>query len=380
MAHATIIAAIGVLPAFLTGALIVQLRNDLGVGVEQVGIATAALFITSALVARFGGGIVRALGASTAMVVAPLLSAVALLVAGAAPSFWLILVAMVLGGAANAIAQPVANQRLSDAVREERLGIAFGLKQASVPTATLFAGAAVPVVALAVGWRWVYFLAAACAIAVALASLRVRRRWAAPTPLRRAGGRRRDHLNTGAMVAFAIGGLLASTVGTSFGVFFVDAAVESHLSAASAGLVYACYSVVGIVVRILLGHLADRRHRLNTYVVIAALLLAGGVGFVLLVSSVDWQFVLGGLLAFTLGWAWPGLLHFAIVRDNMADPAAATSFLQSGSSFGAGAGPLLFGLLIGATSYETAWLLGAGVSVAAALVMLLGARAISAPE
>ena len=49
-----------------------------------------------------------------------------------------------------------------------RQGLSFGVKQAAIPVSTLLAGAAVPTVALTVGWRWA-FVAAAVAALTALA-------------------------------------------------------------------------------------------------------------------------------------------------------------------------------------------------------------------
>lgn len=382
VAHATVVSAFGVLPAFITGATGVQLREDLGMSIELIGLATAALFITSALVARTGGQTVRRIGPRAALILAPSMSAAALMISGLAASFWVIFIGMLVAGAANAVAQPVANQRLSDTVHEDRLGVAFGLKQASVPTATLFAGAAVPIIALQTDWRWVFVAAAVIAVGVALVGLRVPRgpRSASFDALVVTAGRRRARLPLRAMLAFAIGGALASTVGTSLGVFFIEAAVDAHLSVSLAGAFYATYSAIGILVRILLGYLSDRRARVNTYVAISILLALGSTGFVLLTAESASIFILGGLMAYVLGWSWPGLLHYAIVRDNSADPAAATSFLQSGSSFGAGAGPLVFGLLVGATSYTTGWLVAAVVSLVAAAVMFAGARLSTPPR
>lgn len=375
VAHAMVVAAFGVLPAFLTGALVVQLRNDLGIGIEQVGFATAALFISSAAFSRVGGGIVQRMGSSNAMILAPLCSALALAVAAASTGYGMLLVAMILGGLANGIAQPVANLRLSDSVRDERLGLAFGIKQASVPTATFAAGAAIPLLASMTTWRSVFLIAACAALAVACIGVPMRHLVTAK-PRSATGGRRRGRLNVSSMVAFAISGFLASVVGTSFGVFFMDAASAMQLPDRQAGFIYSAYSLVGIACRIALGRLSDAYPRVNTYRFISLLLVTGTAGYLLLSTGAQWPFLLGGFLAFAFGWAWPGLLHFAIVRDNADDAAAATGFLQSGSSLGAGIGPLAFGLLIGLGGYEQTWMIASAISLAAALTMWIGARLI----
>ena len=72
----------------------------------------------------------------------------------------------------------------------------------------------------------------------------------------------------------------------------------------------------------------------------------------------------------------PGLVHFAVVRDNRANAATATGVIQTGLSLGAAAGPLLFGLLTAATSYDTAWLAAAVVAALAAVTFTVARRMI----
>ncbi|HEY8474333.1 MAG TPA: MFS transporter [Natronosporangium sp.] len=372
-AHATALAAVGVLPAFLVGALAIQLRAELGVQVAALGIATAGLFITTALLARFGARVVRRAGTGWAMAIAPVLSAVALGIGAAAPNFATLALAMVLGGAGNAIAQPVVNQRLADFVADRWLGTAVGLKQASVPAAALLAGLAVPVVAIVLGWRWVLAMAAVLAGGVALVGFRVR--GAVPPAHLAAGGTdRRGRLSRRTLLLITAGGFLASTVGTSVGVFFVDSAVATGFSPGAAGSLYAGLSVVGIVTRVGLGWLGDRRPGLDSYLLVSGLLGIGVVGCLLLALGGPVGFVAGAVLSYTFGWAWPGVVHYAVTRDNRAGVAAATGVLQSGSSLGAGVGPLFFGFLVGATSYRSGWLTAAVLGAGAATLMALGAR------
>ena len=56
----------------------------------------------------------------------------------------------------------------------------------------------------------------------------------------------------------------------------------------------------------------------------------------------------GVVLGFGLGWAWPGLMNFAVVRLHPQAPAAATSITQTGVYAGGCLGPLALGALAGA--------------------------------
>ena len=60
----------------------------------------------------------------------------------------------------------------------------------------------------------------------------------------------------------------------------------------------------------------DRMPTRSPYVLIANLLVAGVVGYWMLSFGSAALMVIGTLLAYSAGWTWPGLLHFAVVRDN----------------------------------------------------------------
>jgi hypothetical protein len=107
--------------------------------------------------------------------------------------------------------------------------------------------------------------------------------------------------------------------------------------------------------------------------VVAATLGIGAGGLALLSVAGTAPLVIGTMVGYGLGWSWPGVLNFAVVRLNPLAPAAATSITQSGVYVGGCAGPLLFGL-VAAHSYPTAWLAAAGAMLAAALLVLVGGR------
>ena len=61
-----------------------------------------------------------------------------------------------------------------------------------------------------------------------------------------------------------------------------------------------------------------------------ALLLAGSAGFALLATDSAAPFVAGALVAFALGWGWPGLFNLAVVDRHREAPGAATGVSQTG--------------------------------------------------
>lgn len=369
--RAVAVAIAGVLPAFLVGALAVQMRQDLRIGVAAIGLATASLFMVSGSLARPCGSLVHRIGSRRALGLAAALSTAALVGVALAPTYWVLLAALLVGGLGNGLAQPAANMSLSELVTDVRLGLAFGIKQSAIPAATLLAGLAVPAIALTVGWRWAAALAALLALGVVVLS--------ASTP--RVPSRHSRHqevvdkgLPRSGLVVLTIGGGLAAAASTSLGVFLVDAGVDAGLGPGDSGLLFAVSSVLGLIGRVGLGWLADRHPRRSLYATIATLLVLGAAGYGLLAAGTPATFVAGSLLAYGAGWTWTGLFHFAIVKDNRLRAAAATGFVQTGLSLGAALGPLAFGVVASATSYGTAWVWNAVLSVVAAATIRSGRR------
>lgn len=372
IAQAVSVTIVGVLPVFLVGALAVQLRADLGIGLGALGLATASMFLVSGSLSRPLGSVVQRVGSRRGMILAALLSSASLAGVGLAPSHAALVGALVVGGLGNSVAQPAANMRISELVPGRRLGLAFGIKQSSIPAATLLGGLAVPGIALVVGWRWAPAAGAALALAVA--------GWAAlsgrtPAPGRGDGTEEVDKgLPRGGLLVLTIGGGLGAAASTSLGVFLVDSGVAAGLSPATAGLLFAAASLLGLTVRVGVGRLADHRPRRSHYLVIANLLTVGALGYTLLAVGTPAAFVAGAVLTYGAGWAWTGLFHFAIVKDNRLTAASTTGFVQTGLSLGAAIGPLGFGVLAQATDYRTAWAVTALLSLAAALTIRTGRR------
>jgi len=317
------------------------------------------------------GRVVERMGYHGGMRLAAAVSAAALLAVAVLAHSWGALAAcLVLGGFGNSAAHPAANLSLAREVPAGRQGLSFGIKQSAIPAATLLAGAAVPALAVTVGWRWAYVGAAALALGVAAAVPK-----GSPAepdaPGERARGDRGGDVRTAPMAVLALGIGLGSAAATPLGGFVVEAAVESGIRVGSAGILLAGGSAAGIGVRVLSGHLADgmRGGRLR---LVALMLGVGTAGFGLLAVGSPAAIVAGTIIAFVAGWGWPGLFNFAVVKTNPEAPAAATGITQTGASSGAAAGPLIFGLVVGLHSYTAAWMTSGALAVAALTAILTG--------
>jgi MFS family permease len=366
-------------PAFLTGAIAVQLTAGLDMGDAELGLAIGAYFSGAALASSTLGRAAERLGPSTAMRLGMGITATTGLLLGTVVASPVALgVLLLLAGTSNALTQPAANLLITERLPAGRHGIAFALKQSGMPMATLLGGLAVPFLAIAFGWQSAYLAGAVLAGGALLAippstaathrrSVVRRRRAAAPAPPR--GPRPRPDLPMRLLWLYGLAGLLgAATAGATVS-FLVSGAVDSGIGPAAAGLLLTGGSVIGVASRLLHGRWADKPGRLPIRRVVLLLAL-GAVGLLVLALHVPVAYVVGVVPMFAFGWAWPGLFNLSVVRNNPSAPAAATGITQTGIYIGAGGGPVLGGMVAATAGYPALWLLGAASLAAASVVSL----------
>ena len=283
-----------------------------------------------------------------------------------AHSYTMLLVALLILGVANAALQLTSNLSLAKSVPAHRQGLAFGVKQSAIPLAILLGGLAVPAISVGFGWRWTFVLTTAFGLMVFAYGILL------PTE-----GQRRGHSSAAAerppllaLVVAAVAMAVASAAVNSFGAFLAAWGYEVGMTPSHAGYLMAAGSGLSIAARVLTGHRADIRGGRNLPVV-ASQMFMGGVGLAAVsVPNVPtlWP---AAIVVFAVGWAWPGLMLFAVVRVGRDAPGAASGKIQAGAFLGGASGPVLFGLLVASTSYSFAWqLAGLCMLLAAGLVVL----------
>ncbi len=368
LAGTAVVTTACVFPAFLVGAVAVQLRDDLGFSASGTGVGVAAFFGAAAASSLLLGRFVERIGPRRGMFAAVAVSAGASLsIALFARSLATLAAFLVVGGSANALCQPSANLLVARHLPAGRQGVAFAVKQAAIPFSTLLAGVSVPALALTVGWRWAF----AAAALLSLSSVALVPRVGTEPVVRRRRVERSGDVPAPIMAMLAVGIGLGAAAGGTLGSFLVSAAVDSGMSEGHAGELLTFGSLAGIGVRIAAGLAADRRGGGHLRVV-ASMLGAGAVAFCLLALHTAPAYLVGAPLAFGTAWAWPGLFNLAIVRANPRSPAAATGITQTGTYFGAVAGPVLFGVLADRAGYREAWLAAAALAAASATAMVIG--------
>lgn len=375
----TVFVAIGctvaaVLAPFLLGGLAALVRADLGFDEAQLGLAVGAFYGASAACAVPGGQFVERLGARRALTLGLLMAVASLAgIAVVARSWAQLLPFLALAGASNGVTQSAASLAIARGVREGRLGIAFAVKQSAVPSASLLAGLAVPLIGLTVGWRWAFGGAAVAALGLVLAVPSGGAAPASATSVDRphAGFQRRE-LRSLTMIAVASG--CGAVAANSMGAFYVESAASAGHPLATAGVLLSVGSVVGIVTRLVLGWLADRV-TFDPLRVVGAMMLLGTVGFGVLghTRGPGWL-VAGTVVAFASGWGWPGLLHMAVVSEHMRAPAAASGIVHAGALTGGLLGPIAFGQIVSALGYRPAWTAVAAAALCGGSLLLFERR------
>lgn len=359
------IVAVGALPLSMTGAMAVQIQDELGFGDQGLGAAYAIFFGVAAVASIVLGPVTERIGATRALRSGTVLAgAVFLAIAGLADSWAALAGVLAVGGVATAFARPAANLWLVRVIPTGHQGIAFGVKNTSIPLATIVAGLSVPVLALTVGWR-MGFVAGAGLTMLALPFMPTGAGQPTPgTPVDRAGDLPyRLLVRLGAAMA-------CGTVGSSsLNAFTVVSVVDAGIEEGAAGVLFAAASVVGITSRIVVGHLADRRTGGHLRFV-AMMLLTGAIGFALFSVAHPVAAIVAAPLTFATAWGWIGLFNLAVVRLNPGAPAAATGVTQAGAFVGGVAGPLGLGTLAEHHSFSAMWLTAAGLAAIGAVLLL----------
>lgn len=360
-----------VVPVFLIGSLAVLIRDSLRVSLPTIGWTFVAFYLGSSLTSAPAGYVVQRKGWRWGLHAAAGLTAMALLGLGLLTAGWIELLAFaILGGAGYAFAQVASSMLIAEEVKLRR-GLAFGIKQAAVPSAGILAGLALPVLGLKIGWESTFALFGLVELGyLVFLPKGSSSRGLDALPIERVR-RRVSDLRSLILVAIA-GGLGAATANT-LGAYYVEGLVDAGVGESSAGMLLAGGSVVGLVARVGMGWYADRSKR-GTLAPIAWMLIIGAFGFLMFVAEPSWVRLPATLLAFGAGWGWPGLFSFAVVRLNPDAPASATGIAQIGAFTGAGLGPILFGMAADHWGFATAWILTAGCAFLGGLCVFIARR------
>jgi len=360
---------VGVLPIFLTGVMALQIQAAIDLQIETLGYVFASYFTAAAILAVPLGRLSERTGPALSLRIGTVLSMVALLGISIVPMVMVLILLTALAGVGTAFTRPATSLLLSRAVTPERQGLAFGLRNSAIPAAALLSGIAVPAIALTIGWRWAFAGATVVGVVVL---------WILPRTIPRPDEERIDgqaDMALSLMVWAAIAAALASTAAVSLGAYTVLTAVRAGMTEATAGILIAVASVVGVASRIGIGHWSDRRSGSQMDIVVAMMTMGGAAYALIAVGS-------GPLLwiavpaAYATGWAYYGSYYLSIIRLNPVAPGAAIGIAQAGAFSGSIIGPITLGILASRYSFAEAWIAASVAGLVAAGIILFIERSV----
>lgn len=363
--------AITVLPVFLVGALSTSIGDELGFGPAGTGVALAAFFLASGVTAIPVGWVTDRIGPPRAMRAGAVVSGASMAAIGlAAQSVWHIAALLAVAGVAIGFVDTGASAWFAGAVPEHRRGLAFGIKESSVPTASLLAGLSLPLLAARADWRSVFLLGAALAPVVwAVVPTSVIEPRPSDAP---ASGTRR----WGPLTVFAVGLALGTGAATAASTFLVPALEDRGWTASAAGILLAVASIASVVFRLVAGGLSDRRPGWVWSLIVLTMAAGAAGSAVLWLVGNEVVVVAGAVAVLGLGWGWTGLAFHAVLTATADRPALGAGLVLGGLSLGGAGGPALFGVISAGASYEAAWAMTAGALVAGAVAVEVARRTI----
>lgn len=411
--------AVGPLLTHSLSAMSPLVIQDLQLTETQFGLLATTTFLVAALTAVRTGRWADRLTARTLLVVMFGGAALAMLLTAAAPGYTVLLLAMVLSGLGQVMANPATNRLIRLHVPAARRASWLGIKQAGVQASQLVAGLTFPALGLLLGWR------TAVLVAVGVVLLLLAHGWwtvpdnhagtpagrpprtasrsgTAPrsrtraaltswVPLRSRAARRSRSAPAppsrppmpGVVRAYAAAAALTGLGAQAANVYLpLYAHRELGLDVVTAGATVSVSALVGIASRVLWARVMDRP-RADGFVLLAGMALGAAASAVLLILAP---------LHPGLAWAvWPAaVLHggaalavsVVVMSGAMrAVPAervgASTGVVTMGLYGGFCAGPLVLGGLLQLTgSFAVGWaVVLAGYLACAGLAVLVRSRA-----
>jgi hypothetical protein len=389
-----------VVPVFLAGALSGPMGEELGFGPGAAGLAITGFFVAAGLAAVPMARLTPRLGVRAAMRTGIVVSGVGcLLLATVARSWWHLAALLLLVGSVVGLVDTAAAGAFAGTIRRARQGLAFGVKEASVPIASMVAGVSVPLAAAWWGWRAAF---ASVALLFPLA-------WAlvpADRTVPRGGSGEHDGVNAGEgprptggtsgagprtdlvgdldaqagarslapVRALAVGIAAGAGAANAAATLLVPTATAGGLSAPAAGVLLAVASVTSVVVRVGAGWAADRSARSPVTWVAGALALGAAGTAILAIGVHPVAVTAGAMLTLGAGWGWTGLAFLAAIRLAPTVPARAAGTVLTGLAIGGALGPSAFAALSARGGASAAWSAAAVAFVVGAAVTAAAGR------
>jgi len=354
----------------------------------EVGLLLPAVYASGLLFSLPAGRMADRLGVRACLLGGLALAGAMLVLAASASSFPALLGCLMGAGIGWSIVNPALGKAIIDLFPTSQRGVAMGIKQMGLTLGGVASALALPPLGAALGWRAAMVVGAAVVTApVALAWRALAGRGAGPAEL--PGGRgpsaesawwwaRRPAL----LVFFGAGLGLGMAQSALLGFLPLFATQRLGVSAVGAGALLAAAQAGGALARVGLGMASDRWFggRRTPWLVVTAALAAASFG--IFARMAPGSAALAAAVSFWAGvgsFGWVGLfLVIAAEVGGRAQAGLLTGVAMASILGGILVGAPLFGALLdGTDSYSVAWAAFALLSVAAAVALAAGGRAIA---
>ncbi len=349
---------------FTVAVLAPEAAPDLGLDPKLIGPYTSVVYFFAAIVGAMTGGLIARFGAIRVCQSTMVAAAAGMLLLAAGHPLAALLSACVLGfnyGPFN----PASAHILSGLTSARWQPFVFSLKQTGVPLGGALAGAVVPLLVIAFGWRGAALAVGVIGVVMAVLLQPLRRRFdkgsgpVSITALINVWAPVRlviinPVLRRYTLAAFAYAGCQVSS-----GVFMVVYLTESHgLTLTLAGLILTCMQIGGFAGRLAWGAISERY--LSSRVMLVLLGIMAAVCLVLTAMMSDaWPMPFIALVSTLLGmsiFGWNGIMLSEIATHSPPGMAAETTAGMQFVMFGGiVVFPLTFGLLAASVGYPAAF-------------------------
>ena len=351
-----------------TAVLAPEIARDFGVPAKLVGVFVGLLYVGSMTASLASGHFIARYGAIRVSQLCVLICAAGIAFVALLPpaAVLLLAVAPIVIGLGYGAITPASSEVLARTAPPRRMALVFSIKQTGVPGGAALAGAALPPLALAIGWRPALLMAALCGVGIAALAQSTRRRLdvsSAQRPFSIAALWAPLHtvVQHPAPVELSIVGFVYAAMQMCLMSFLVVYLTEAlGYSLITAGLALTTANAGGIIGRVAWGAVADHwlppRRLLGVIGIASAACAFAAVAF-----SAAWP--LAALLAVAACFGataigWNGVQLSEVARRAPSGQAGAITGASGFITFaGVVSGPPLFALLAATTdSYRTGFL------------------------
>jgi MFS family permease len=363
-----------------------EIARDFGVPAKLVGVFVGLLYVGSMTASLASGHFIARRGAIRVSQLCVLLCATGILMVALLPSSAaaMLAVAPLVIGLGYGAVTPASSELLARTARPDRLALTFSIKQTGVPGGAALAGAVLPALTLAIGWRPALLCVAACGVVIAALAQSTRRRLDVigadrPFSLTALIAPLRAVLRDRRLVELSVVGFVYAAMQMclmSFLVVYLTEALDYPLIAA--GLALTTANIGGVAGRVVWGAIADHwiapRRMLGLIGVATSACAFAAANF-----SATWPHaaLLGVAAVFgATAIGWNGVQLSQVARHAPPGQAGAITGASGFITFaGVVSAPPLFALLAAVTdSYRAGFVVLGGLCLLCGAAMLLRSR------